>query len=259
MSWGEAGLVAAVVVAALMTLTWLVSLALRDASVVDIAWGAGFVAIAWAVAWRAETVSARGWLLVGLATVWGLRLSGYLAWRNLGKEEDYRYRELRQRWGDRFPLVSLVVVFGLQGVIMWVVSLPLQAGVPAPGGIGWLAGLGVALWGLGVFFEAVGDLQLARFKADPANRGRVMDRGLWRYTRHPNYFGDFCVWWGMWLVAAEAGAAWTVVGPLVMSVLLMRYSGVGLLERTITSRRPGYAEYMRRTNAFFPGPPKAPD
>lgn len=248
-----------------MVLLWLVSLAVRDASIVDIFWGPGFVLVAWGVfAWVAaqdlpETGEARRWLLVSLVTVWGLRLGGYLARRNLGKGEDYRYTAMREKAGGRFWIVSLFQVFLLQGALMWIVSLPVQAGQLAstPDGIGPLAIAGAAIWGIGLFFETVGDAQLARFKADPANRGKVMDRGLWRYTRHPNYFGDFMVWWGIYLVALEGhGTWWTFLGPLLMSFLLLRVSGVAMLEKTISTRRPGYEEYIRRTSAFFPLPPK---
>ncbi|CAN5893833.1 DUF1295 domain-containing protein [soil metagenome] len=251
----------AVVIAGLMVLTWLESLRRRDASIVDIVWGAAFVVVAVTAAMVADGVAVRRVLLAALVAVWGLRLSAYLAWRNLGHGEDYRYRAMRRRWGDRFGLVSLVVVFGLQGVLVWLVSLPVQLAVTAnaPDTIGVLAGVGVAVWAVGLFFEVVGDAQLARFKADPANEGQVMDRGLWCYTRHPNYFGDFCVWWGIFLVAAETGIGrWGLIGPLVMSLLLLRVSGVAMLERTITKRRPGYEDYVARTSAFFPRPPRPP-
>jgi steroid 5-alpha reductase family enzyme len=242
-----------------MLLLWLLSLALRDASIVDIFWGAGFVVVAWVSLAAAGDPEPRAWLLVALTTVWGLRLSGYLALRNIGKGEDYRYTAMRRRWGDRFWIVSLGQVFLLQGVLMWLVSLPVQAGmVPGrDGSPGVLAGLGVAAWAVGLFFETVGDLQLARFKADPQNSGMVMDRGLWRYTRHPNYFGDFMVWWGLFLIALERGGTWwTVVGPVVMSILLIRVSGKALLEKSLQKRRPGYAEYVERTSGFFPMPPR---
>ena len=248
-----------------MVLLWLISLAVRDASIVDIFWGPGFVLVAWAVfAWvGAHDLPAGGearrWLLVSLVTVWGLRLGGYLAYRNLGKAEDYRYVAMREKAGDRFWIISLFKVFLLQAFFLWVVSLPVQAGqLPsAPGGLGPLAIIGAAVWAVGLFFEAVGDAQLTRFKADPANKGRVMDRGLWRYTRHPNYFGDFMVWWGIYLVALEGhGTWWSFVGPLLISFLLLRVSGVAMLEKTIGTRRPGYEEYVRRTSAFFPRPPR---
>jgi steroid 5-alpha reductase family enzyme len=253
---------AAITIGVLMIGTWLVSLALRNASIVDIVWGLGFTAVAWAVRAQGEGNSARQWLLVALTSVWGLRLFAYLFWRNHGKGEDYRYRAMRKRWGDRFPVVSLGTVFVLQGCLMWTVSLPVQLGQSATGpGLGLLTGLGIALWAVGLFFETVGDLQLARFKADPAHSGLLMDRGLWRYTRHPNYFGDACVWWGIGLVAIEASVSAPariaiVLGPVVMTVLLVRVSGVALLERSLQKRKPGYEAYVARTSAFFPRPPR---
>jgi steroid 5-alpha reductase family enzyme len=250
----------AIAVAALMLTTWVISVVVRDASIVDLIWGLGFVVVAWVAHVVGDGVTSRSTLIAVLVTIWGLRLSGYLTWRNVGKGEDRRYQAMRKRWGDRFWLISLGTVFVAQGLLMWIVSLPVQLAAHAaePTNLGLLAWVGVAVWLVGFVFESVGDLQLARFKADPANEGRVMDRGLWRYTRHPNYFGDFCVWWGIFLVAAETGPArWGVVGPLVMSALLMRYSGVGMLEKTIGKRRPGYADYVRRTSTFFPLPPRA--
>jgi steroid 5-alpha reductase family enzyme len=199
-------------------------------------------------------------LIVVLTSVWGLRLAGYLAWRNLGKGEDFRYRAMRHKHGDSFFLISLGTVFGLQGILMWLVSLPVQAAVALPGAndvLGMFKIAGVFLWAVGMFFEVTGDLQLARFKAKPANQGKVMDRGLWRYTRHPNYFGDFCVWWGLYLIAFEAGHWWSFVGPVLMTVLLLKYSGAGLLEKTIVDRRPAYRDYIRTTSAFFPMPPRS--
>lgn len=260
MTTGTALATAAITIGVLMTATWVVSLVRRDASIVDIVWGLGFVAVGWAVALRGDP-GAHGWVLVALVTVWGLRLAGYLFRRNHGKPEDYRYQRMRRRWGSRFPLISLIVVFGLQGVLMWVVSLPLQLGQVGERPIdGWrivVVAAGVAVWALGIVFEAVGDAQLARFKADPANAGQVMDRGLWRYTRHPNYFGDACVWWGIALVAAvHHPGVWGLIGAAVMTVLLLRVSGVALLERSLSKRKPGYAEYVRRTSAFVPRPPR---
>lgn len=255
---GDAMVVAAVTVAVLMVVTWVVSLLLHNASIVDIVWGFGFVAVGWTTVLAVDMPGqARHWLLVAMVSIWGLRLAGYLAWRNIGKGEDFRYRAMRRRWGDRFPLVSLVTVFGLQGVLMWGVSLPLQLGPARDTPIGVFAWVGVAVWLLGLVFETVGDAQLARFKASPANAGTVMDRGLWRYTRHPNYFGDACVWWGIALVAAETGiGAWGVIGAVVMTVLLRRVSGVTLLERSLVKRREGYAEYVARTSPFVPRPPR---
>jgi steroid 5-alpha reductase family enzyme len=247
-----------VVVLASMFLLWLLSVAKRDASIVDPFWGTGFVLVAWtAFAWNSHEPP-RSLLLCVLTTVWGARLSLFLLWRNWGHGEDRRYLAMRAVHGSRFWWVSLVTVYLLQGVILWFVSLPIQATLVTASGspLSGLDGIGVALWGAGVFFEAVGDWQLARFKADPANAGRVMDRGLWRLTRHPNYFGDFCVWWGIFVIAVAGGSSWTGFSPLLMSVLLLKVSGVTLLEKTITERRPEYAAYQARTNAFFPWRPK---
>ena len=249
---------AAGAIVVLMVATWLVSLAWRDASIVDPVWPLGFVVVVWVTRAIADGNDARQWLLVALVSIWGLRLSGYLAWRKRGAPEDFRYQAMRRKYGARFPALSLVTVFLLQGVLMWIVSLPAQLGqVRATPDLGILALLGTALWAIGFGFETVGDAQLARFKADPASAGQVMDRGLWRYTRHPNYFGDACVWWGIALVAAETGlGAVGLVGALVMDVLLVRVSGVPMLERTMAKRRPGYPEYVRRTSGFFPRPPR---
>jgi len=252
---------AAIAIAVLMVATWAVSLALRNASIVDIVWGAGFVVVAWAVRLRVDGHAPRQWLLVAMTSIWGLRLSGYLFWRNHGKPEDFRYQAMRRRYGSRFPLISLGTVFAFQGLMMWTVSLPVQLGQARDTpGLGVLAVLGVAVWLVGLGFEAIGDAQLARFKADPASAGQVMDRGLWRYTRHPNYFGDACIWWGIALVAAETGVgAWGFVGAALMTVLLRRVSGVTLLEKSLTKRRPGYAAYVARTSPFVPRPPRRTD
>ena len=237
-------------------LTWIVSVAKRNVTIVDTLWPLLFV-IATAVYVGVQPApSSRAWLMLALVTLWGLRLAIYLAWRNFGHEEDRRYQAIRRRNEPNFALKSLWLIFGFQAALAWVISLPLAGAVAGDGSLGLLDAMGVMLFLVGLLFEAVGDLQLARFKADPANAGRVMDRGLWRWTRHPNYFGDFCVWWGFYLLALGAGAWWSIVGPLIMSFLLLRFSGVRLLERDIGERRPAYAEYVRRTNAFFPGPRK---
>lgn len=254
---GDAMTRAALVIAILMVGTWLLSLVLKNASIVDITWGLGFVAVAWSGRIDTDGNAARQWLLTVLVSVWGVRLAGYLFWRNHGKGEDFRYRAMRKHWGQRFGLVSLVTVFALQGTLMWIVSLPVQLGQARATAIGPLAYIGAAVWLIGIGFEAVGDLQLARFKADPSNAGRVMDQGLWRYTRHPNYFGDSLVWWGIALIAAETGTgAWGLIGAAVMTVLLLKVSGVALLEKSLVKRRDGYREYVARTSAFVPLPPK---
>lgn len=257
---GEVLAAAALVVALVMVATWLASLALRDASIVDPVWPLGFVAVAWTVFAVADGDMARRVLLVTLVSIWGIRLGLHLGVRKWGEPEDFRYRAMRTRWGSRFGLVSLGTVFALQGVLMWIVALPVQLGQvrPTPG-LGLLAALGVAVWVVGFVFESVGDWQLARFKADPENSGKVMDRGLWRYTRHPNYFGDACVWWGIALVAAETPlGAIGLVGAVVMTILLRRVSGVTLLERSLKKRREGYEEYIARTSPFLPMPPRTP-
>ncbi|MBI4884113.1 MAG: DUF1295 domain-containing protein [Actinobacteria bacterium] len=255
---GAALTTATVAIATLMIVTWLISLALKNASIIDIAWGLGFVLVAWAVRLRVDGVASRQDLLVAMTTVWGLRLSGYLLWRNHGHGEDFRYRAMRKRWGSRFPLISLATVFAFQGVLMFIVSLSVQLGQAGSGPpLGALAWIGTATWVVGLLFEVVGDTQLARFKRDPAPADSVLDRGLWRYTRHPNYFGDACVWWGIALVAAETGdGRWGLIGALVMTVLLRRVSGVTLLEKSLVKRRAGYSEYVARTSAFVPRLPQ---
>lgn len=250
-----------IVIAAAMTLLWLVSLLRRDASIVDAFWGTGFILVigyAFAVTPPAQA-QLRCCLLVGLVLIWGLRLSIHLLLRNLRHgQEDYRYRAMRDYHGERFWWVSLFTVFLLQGGILWVVAMPVLATihVSASRELGVLDAVGAAVWLVGFFFESVGDFQLARFLKDPQNAGRVMNRGLWRYTRHPNYFGDFCVWWGLYLISIGGGAAWTIFAPLLMSFLLIKVSGVRLLEKTVTARRPEYADYQARTSAFFPWPPR---
>jgi len=244
------------VLLAAAAVTWAVSVIKRNVTIVDTLWSLLFVIAAVVYAGSVATPGPRAWLLLALVSVWGVRLAGYLAWRNRGHEEDRRYQAIRRRNEPNFAIKSLWLIFGFQAVLAWVISLPLAGAIAGEAPLGAFDALGVVLWGVGVFFEAAGDWQLARFKRDPANAGRVMDRGLWRYTRHPNYFGDFCVWWGFYLIALSAGAWWTIIGPLIMSFLLLRFSGVRLLERDIGERRPAYAEYVRRTNAFFPGPRK---
>jgi steroid 5-alpha reductase family enzyme len=253
----SAHLVSAAVICVLMISTWLVSLVCKDASIIDMCWGAGFVAVVWALFLNVDERQWMHWLLLTLTSVWGLRLTIHLTVRNLGKPEDFRYQAMREKRGKSFPLASLFIVFGLQGVIMWIVSLPIQVGmaVTAPGPM-LFAVIGVLLWGTGLFFETVGDWQLVQFKRNPDNVGRVLDTGLWKYTRHPNYFGDFLVWWGLFLVAvSQCSAWWTIVCPATMAFFLVRISGVSLLEKTLHNTKPVYADYVSRTNAFLPGRP----
>ncbi|TWU40912.1 DUF1295 domain-containing protein [Novipirellula artificiosorum] len=244
-------------VAVIAIALWVFSLLRRNVNVVDVFWGLGFVVIAWLSLSQTGPASMRVTCLAAMVTVWGFRLASYLAWRNWGKPEDHRYAAMREKHGNQFGWVSLVTVFGLQALLMWFISLPIQVAIGK--NVAWspLVILGFALWGVGIFFEAVGDLQLARFKADALNRGKVMNLGLWRYTRHPNYFGDFLVWWGFYFVAVEPDSWWwTILSPIIMSVLLIRVSGVRLLESSLRSRVEGYEQYVKITSAFFPRPPK---
>ena len=241
--------------ALLMFGVWLLSLVKKDASIVDIFWGLGFVLIAIVSYAVADGYHPRKVLIVALAALWGLRLAAYIYWRNKGRGEDYRYRAMRARQGKRFSIVSLYTVFGLQGLLMWIISFPLQIAQisPAPARLGLLDWIGAGVWLIGFLFESLGDLQLARFKANPNNKGKVMEGGLWRYTRHPNYFGDSLMWWGFFLIALSVPAGiWTLISPLIMTGLLMKVSGVALLEKTLIKTKPEYQDYVRRTSAFVP-------
>jgi steroid 5-alpha reductase family enzyme len=245
------------VILAVGVLAWLVSLAKRDVSFVDSLWSLFFLAAAVVFAAGAEGLAVRGQLVVALVAVWALRLSIYITARNWGEPEDYRYRSIRANNEPGFAWKSLYIVFGLQGVLAWIVSLPLLPAVTAPAPLGWIDLIAVALWSIGFVFEAGGDYQLAKFKRKADSAGKVLDTGLWRYTRHPNYFGDFCIWWSFYLFAVAAGGWWSIASPIIMSLLLLKVSGVAMLEKTISGRRPEYVDYIERTNAFFPGPPKA--
>ena len=227
----------------------------RNVTIVDTLWPLLFVLATAVYAGTAAEPWPRAWLVLALVGAWGLRLAVYLAWRNWGHEEDRRYQAIRRRNEPDFALKSLWLIFGFQAAArLGDLAAAARARSPAPRRSAVLDAAGVALWAVGVCSRPCGDWQLARFKATRPTRAAVMDRGLWRYTRHPNYFGDFCVWWGFYLVALAAGAWWSIAGPLLMSFLLLRVSGVALLEKDIGERRPAYAEYVRRTNAFFPGP-----
>ena len=235
---------------------WLVSLLKRDVSIVDSLWPLMFLFAALVFDFVLADTGPRATLLLVLVGLWALRLFVYITWRNWGEDEDRRYQQIRANNQPNFELKSLFIVFVLQGVIAWLISLPLLAGFASPVALNGFDYLGIALWATGMVFEAGGDYQLARFKADPANRGKVMDRGLWRYTRHPNYFGNACIWWGFGLMGVAAGAWWALLSPVLMTFLLLRVSGVSLLEQDIGERRPAYADYIERTSAFVPLPPK---
>jgi steroid 5-alpha reductase family enzyme len=251
-----------VAITVVMVATWVVSLVIEDVSIVDPVWGLGFVVVAWVARISADGhgVPIRQNVLVVLTTIWGLRLGIHLLVRHHGDGEDFRYRRMRRKHGERFRFTSLYRVFAFQGLMMFVVSMPVQVGpVPDhPSGLGLVGIVGIAVWTIGIAFEAIGDWQLTRFRRDPASAGSVLDTGLWRYTRHPNYFGDCCVWWGLFLVAAATGVgALTILSPIVMTVLLLRVSGVPMLEYSLRKRRAGYDDYITRTSGFFPRPPRS--
>ena len=238
------------------TLTWVLSLLLRNVSIVDSLWSLMLFMAGVVYALGSDPRAPRLSLALWLLAIWAARLAVYITSRNAGKGEDRRYVEIRERNQPGFAWKSLYLVFWLQAALAWVISLPLLGAFASNEPLGWLDYLGASLWIIGFVFEAGGDWQLSRFKKNPANDGQVMNRGLWRYTRHPNYFGEFCIWWGFWLMALAAGAWWSLPGPLLVSFLLLRVSGVSLLEKDIGNRRPQYADYVLKTNAFFPGPPR---
>ncbi|HUU99346.1 MAG TPA: DUF1295 domain-containing protein [Bacteroidales bacterium] len=248
-----------VIIMVMMTLLWGFSVILKNVSIVDLFWGFGFVVTSGFYFLNADGLLARKVILMLLVAVWGLRLSAYLTWRNYGKGEDFRYREFRKKYGEtRYRWVSFFQTFLLQGVLMWLISAPLLGaqyfGQYKP--IGTLDYIGVLFWIIGFTFEAGGDFQLALFKSDPRNKGKVFDKGFWRYTRHPNYFGDSSIWWGYGFICLAAGSYLPVLGSVLMTVLLIKVSGVTLLEKSLKEQKPGYKEYVEKTSAFIPWFPK---
>jgi len=239
------------------SLWFLVGLRLRRNDVADIAWGAGFIVLAFVGKFTAADVSTRGTLVLALVAVWGLRLSLHIGLRNHGKAEDTRYRKWREEWGAHATVRAYFQLFLLQGFLIVVILFPVTYVLAhRSSGLTRLDALGAAIWVVGFVFEAVGDLQLARFKRDPGNRGRVITSGLWKYTRHPNYFGEVTLWWGVWLIACSVPGGWkTVFGPATITVLILLVSGIPLLERKYEGNIE-FKEYQRRTSAFFPLPPK---
>ena len=247
------------VILGMMILLWLLSLVLKNSSIVDIFWGTGFVIVTWmAFFLTPDGFAARKWLLAILVTIWGLRLSLHILRRIWRQPEDFRYQAWRAQAGAAWWWRSLFKVFLLQGVLLWIISTPLLAAQysPQPAHLTWLDFLAIPIWLTGFIFEAVGDWQLARFKARSDNKGKVLKTGVWRYTRHPNYFGDAAQWWGYYLIALSAGGWWTIFSPILMTLLLMRVSGVTLLEKTLEEEKPGYKEYVETTSEFFPWFPR---
>ena len=248
---------AASVLALVMGALWVLSVRMRDVSIVDPFWGPGFALIAGVCFFQQDVSSPRAYLVFALVSVWALRLGVHLL-RRRGHGEDFRYAAMRERQGPRFVYTSLFTVFGLQGVLLLAISLPLMAAITAPAtALGPLDAVAAVVWLSGFLFEAIGDAQLEAFKRDPSNRGKVNDRGLWRYTRHPNYFGDALLWWGFGLFGVAVGAWPLLLAPAAMTFLLLRVSGVALLEKDIAERRPDYRNYIARTSAFIPWFPRS--
>lgn len=242
-----------------MALLWLLSIRRGDPSFIDAWWPMGFVVIAWVTNALADGDTTRSAVLVSITTIWGLRLGGYLFWRWRRNGPDRRYVSMLRHAPGNPHVFTLTRVFLLQGVLLWTVSLPVQLGqrYESPAGLRPLGWAGIALSVIGIAFESIGDAQLVRFKADPSNEGKVMDAGLWRYTRHPNYFGDACLWWGLFMVAVVSPVtSAAIIGPLAMTCLLAKWSGVGPLEARLKRHKPDYADYIARTSGFVPRLPR---
>jgi len=259
MSFFQIYIQAFLVIMALMTTLWVVSIIIKNVSIVDLFWGFGFVLTAGFYFLKTDGSESRKIILLALVAIWGLRLSIYLALRNLGKGEDFRYRQFRKTYGEqRYWWISYFQTFLLQGILMWLISAPLLGaqffGSDNPPGIFDCAG--IALWLIGFSFEAGGDYQLARFKADPSNKGKVLDKGFWHYTRHPNYFGDSSVWWGYGFICLAAGSYLPLLGSVLMTAMIIKVSGVALLEKNLKEQKPEYKEYIEKTSAFLPWFPK---
>jgi steroid 5-alpha reductase family enzyme len=242
-----------------VTGVWLVSLVKKDAGIMDIFWGLGFILVSYYWYFNARETNAGSILILFMVTIWGVRLALHIGIRNHGKPEDSRYRKWRENGGPAWWWKSYFNVFILQGVIMWLVSLPLYAAAAGTrtGPLNALDYAGIFIWLAGFLFETVSDYQLLSFKSKPENRNRLLTKGLWAYTRHPNYFGETLVWWGIYLVAASGGAYYTILSPVLMTFLLLKVSGVTLLERTMAENRPEYREYMKNTSSFIPLPGRA--
>lgn len=250
-------LIALLVILGVGIAAWLLSIVKKDVSFVDSLWSFFFLLAAIVFASETPPLSARGYLVLALVAIWSMRLSVYITARNWGEPEDYRYQQIRANNDPGFAFKSLYIVFGLQGVLAWLIAMPLLPAISSDTPLNVIDVVAALLWITGFVFEAGGDYQLSKFKARADSKGKVLNTGLWRYTRHPNYFGDFCIWWSFFLFAVAAGGWWTIASPVLMSVLLLKVSGVAMLERTIADRRPRYADYIRNTNAFFPGLPRS--
>jgi steroid 5-alpha reductase family enzyme len=239
-----------------MGIAWLISVLIRNVGIVDVFWGVAIAGAGVTYVVAHPEAGTRGALVATLSVIWAARLGLHILWRGWGKPEDRRYREIRARNEPNFTQKSLYLVFGLQAFLAWLVAMPLLGASLSTAPIGRLDRLGTFLWAVGFVFEAVADGQLARFQRRPQAERGVMDQGLWRYSRHPNYFGEFLLWWGIGLIAVSGGAWWGLIGPVLLTFFLLKVSGVALTEKDIADRRPEYRDYMRRTSAFFPRPPR---
>lgn len=259
MSFFQIYLQAFLIIMILMTILWVVSVIIKNVSIVDLFWGFGFVLTSCFYFLKTDGFELRKTIILSLVAIWGLRLSLYLSWRNLGKGEDFRYREFRKKYGEtRYWWISYFQTFLLQGILMWLISVPLLGAqyFNDRNVLNILDYSGIAFWIVGFLFETGGDFQLAKFKADHANKGKVLDTGFWRYTRHPNYFGDSSVWWGYGFICIAAGSYIPVIGSVLMTALIIKISGVALLEKTLKEQKPQYKVYIEKTSAFFPWFPK---
>jgi len=259
MTFIEIYLKAFIVIISMMTILWIISIYIKNVSIVDLFWGLGFVLTAGFYLYFCNDFTFRKILIAVLITIWGLRLSIYLAWRNHGKGEDFRYQQFRKNYGEnRYWWISFFQTFLLQGVLMWIISQPLlgafyyQKNVV----INIFDLIGIIFWVIGIIFEAGGDFQLTKFKSYPENKGKVLNTGLWKYTRHPNYFGDASVWWGFGFFSIASGSYIPAIGSIIMTLLIIKVSGVALLEKSLKDRKPEYAEYVRKTSSFIPWFPK---
>lgn len=231
---------------------WLISLIKKDVSIVDTLWPLFFIIACIYFFKQLDTLSLRAQILIAMVIIWGLRLATYITIRHWGHKEDHRYQTIRENNNPGFEYKSLYLIFGFQTIVAWIIAMPLFYGMNADAALGWLDISGITLWLIGMFFEVVGDYQLWKYKADAANKGKILTTGLWQYTRHPNYFGEFLICWGYFCMAINSDAYWIIISPLLMSFLLLKFSGVVHLENTMKVR-PGYEDYMKYTNAFFPG------
>jgi len=259
MTFFQIYLIALVVILMMMTFLWLISIRLRNVSIVDLFWGFGFVLTTIVYFLKTDGYESRKILLLTMVIIWGLRLSIYLAWRNIGKGEDFRYQNFRKDYGQHsYWWISFFQTFLLQGLLMWLISAPLLGAQFYSNNdtLGLFDFIGVFIWVIGFVFEAGGDIQLTRFKSNPLNKGKVMNRGFWHYTRHPNYFGDAAVWFAYGLICISAGSYFPIFGSVLMTAIIIKVSGVALLEKTLSTTKPGYRQYIETTSAFFPWFPK---